>query len=786
MILWFQRRGGLRQLWRHVCTSVTPESLPAVYLSKLENARAETKTILPLNSFASLGKVTKFQNATKRRIDVSRHLELEIQSVFHQVIKLHHWFSNKKVLESTVDLINRDRGQILIMRIQLDHVFTSHHVPSAAEKKEIDSLIHSVVKKIFDSNLDFGMKLDKMYPPVIKYYQTSDASNYVQATLQVETLQLTDLNCNIKKMATKFQNLHKLASSMKRTDQKSPPLAFYGSLKKTSSGVIQEIILSEALQARICNRIKQTIAHRGEVSILGEEPKASAIISQVGKEFRLSIKTNVYVEQYPKKFASFHYKRDLSEMNYEIVQLVFKGLKGTGIELDEIYTLDSLVKENSVVLTSSKLRIVFAEDYLKPSDSTLIFPEVNEEVLPKRRKLDRNSKQRDNKGFRFVNFDKLQGIGLASYKKAGPEKPCYTVTLTDWNTGRGGGGYRPVLGLSPLTVTSVAGKNFKNPTNREVIELIGFLILRELLCKWAITNLTIKPIHIINGFLASVRSAKLMEQSPKGYIKLDLINAVQAYMGLKYLEENKIDGIAKWYKTRLETINLSFYFDKDTWITKQQPKLESLCQSHVAGPLDLTLFSQVNRPTLLKYLPHKLPPIPRLNNNFLYSFIRLSFSHPFHNKKHNKLIYFKKSLDGLGDAILKRLSCEYFMNVLQTDPTFKWNIDDIHFINTNILFGRLAIAYRLHEGIQNENYSTFIKNRLLGPLDSANVFLGNHFEILVSVLYLDNPETCKEWMFKVYDAIRGNLTTSNETETFLDKEKYIRLYEHQLKTHTLY
>ena len=55
-----------------------------------------------------------------------------------------------------------------------------------------------------------------------------------------------------------------------------------------------------------------------------------------------------------------------------------------------------------------------------------------------------------------------------------------------------------------------------------------------------------------------------MEQSTAGYTKLDLIHAVQAYVGLKYLEENTIDGIAKWYKTRLETRDLNFYFDKDT------------------------------------------------------------------------------------------------------------------------------------------------------------------------------------------------------------------------------
>lgn len=770
-----KRRNGLRQLWQH--SNVALETLPAIarrtneYLCKLENH--------PLKSFASLGRVIKFQNATKRRIDVSRNLDLEIQSAFNQVIKLRHWFSNKKVLESTVYLINRDWGQILIMKVQLDQVFTSDHVPTATEQEEIDKLIHNVVKKIFDCNLDFGMKLDKLYPPVIKYYQTDDSTNYVQATLKLQTLQLTKPNCNVQTISKKFQNLHKLASS--RTTSR---LASYGCLNKTSSGVSQQIILSKVLQARICNRIKQTIINRGKVKILGGKPMASATILQVGEESRVSIKTNVFLEKYTLKHPSIYYKRDLSEMSNYAVRSIFEGLKGTGIELDEIYTLHAIVAENSPVTITSKLRIAFAEDYLTPNDSALIFPEVNEAVLHKRRKLDQDSKQRDHKGFRFVNFDKLQGIGAASYKDAEPKQPSSTMILTDWNSE--GRGYRPVLGLSPLTVTSVAGKNFKNPTNREAIELIGYLILRELLFKWAMTNLKIKPIDIVKGFLASVRSTKLMEQSTAGYTKLDLIHAVQAYVGLKYLEENTIDGIAKWYKTRLETRDLNFYFDKDTWITKQKPELESLCRSHIAGPLDLTLFSQVNQPTLLRYLPHKLPPIPRLTNDFLYSFIRLSFSHPFHNNKYPKVNYFKKSLDGLGDAILKRISCEYFMNVLKTDPTFKWNMDDIHFINTNILFGRLAIAYRLHEGIQNEEYSAFIKNRLLGSLDSANVFLGNHFETLVSVLYLDSPETCTKWMFKVYDAVRNNLTASNGKETFLDKEKYIRLYEHQLKTHTLY
>ena len=97
-----------------------------------------------------------------------------------------------------MDLINRDWGQILIMKVQLDQVFTSDHVPTATEQEEIDKLIHNVVKKIFDCNLDFGMKLDKLYPPVIKYYQTDDSTNYVQATLKLQTLQLTKPNCNVQ------------------------------------------------------------------------------------------------------------------------------------------------------------------------------------------------------------------------------------------------------------------------------------------------------------------------------------------------------------------------------------------------------------------------------------------------------------------------------------------------------------------------------------------------------------------------------------------------------------
>lgn len=84
------------------------------------------------------------------------------------------------------------------MKVQLDQVFTSDHVPTATEQEEIDKLIHNVVKKIFDFNLDFGMKLDKLYPPVIKYYQTDDSTNYVQATLKLQTLQLTKPNCNVQ------------------------------------------------------------------------------------------------------------------------------------------------------------------------------------------------------------------------------------------------------------------------------------------------------------------------------------------------------------------------------------------------------------------------------------------------------------------------------------------------------------------------------------------------------------------------------------------------------------
>ncbi|KAI3402599.2 hypothetical protein KGF56_004691 [Candida oxycetoniae] len=264
---------------------------------------------------------------------------------------------------------------------------------------------------------------------------------------------------------------------------------------------------------------------------------------------------------------------------------------------------------------------------------------------------------------------------------------------------------------------------------------------------------------------------------------------VNVFAAMVYLEDKDYDYLILKFLTPIADRNeLEKIFNNELFINEYIEKVSQFLSSNQIA-LDLTLFAQVTKSPFLITLPNKLPPIPKFHNQILYKFFGISLVVPDFElyEKNKTLKRLVENLDVLGDTVLKRYSAEFLIHYSKMNPNFKWNMDDLHFLNTNIIFNRLSLAYKLHEGVTNVKYREYMRKIITEKsLDIANEMLGDIFERLVAILYLDEPETCRNWMFEIYNCILENLKTTKQKVEFIDKQKYLTLYQYHLKNSTMY
>ncbi|KAK6458678.1 uncharacterized protein RJT20DRAFT_123725 [Scheffersomyces xylosifermentans] len=196
------------------------------------------------------------------------------------------------------------------------------------------------------------------------------------------------------------------------------------------------------------------------------------------------------------------------------------------------------------------------------------------------------------------------------------------------------------------------------------------------------------------------------------------------------------------------------------------------------------IFRQTFRP---KLFPNsgRLPPIPFLSNpsqsNILLNIALINPGSGLLSQKalRNKLITIDigKKLDKLGDLVLRRLIMEYiFINSTKRVGL----LSDYHFLNSNVVFGRLTEVYSLHKGLENKAHQDEFLEILKNSTNLKKLYerVGDFFERLVAVLYIDNQDRARKWVFDIMDVVTS--TMAKETDNgriYLEKEKFVDLVE---------
>ena len=432
--------------------------------------------------------------------------------------------------------------------------------------------------------------------------------------------------------------------------------------------------------------------------------------------------------------------------------------------------------------TSSNNQVV---KLIQPSKYESRVDEYSYETIRSKKGLEMKRNKPNIRGFKFINYDVWTELGVGNYQFDNKlESNEATVFVNNQHLVLAHDSIVP-----PITIKLPECLNFRNPTGLSSLEQIGRLLTYEYILKWSLMNFY-NPNLMWDKFVKSCRGLQFMQLDKSATILFQGLQPLNVFIAMVYIEDKDYEyAILKFLKLFATNHKLDTKFSTELLIDKYKPDLDAYLQQFPA-PIDFNKFSQVFRPPLLHSLPIKLPPLPKFHNQELYKMVQISLISLQFMAKSNKLgvlNFLRKRLDRLGDAILKRYSVEYMVHHCKTNPRFRWNMDDVSFINTNIVFSSLSFAYKLHQTINDAEIQANM-DRLItsSDLNTANELLGDMFERMVAIEYLDNPDMCRTWIFKMYDAILDNLTKEKDGIEFIDKEKYVKLYEHHLKTKTLY
>ncbi|KAI5967266.1 hypothetical protein CANMA_003086 [Candida margitis] len=429
--------------------------------------------------------------------------------------------------------------------------------------------------------------------------------------------------------------------------------------------------------------------------------------------------------------------------------------------------------------TKSNQKVV---DLIQPSSFEKLVDEYSYETKMRKKALEKKRNRPKFKSFNLINYDQLTKLGVGSYKlnDNGPNE--LTVSINKQHLLLAHDSLVPAI-----TIRQPECLNFANPTGLVSLEQIGQSLIYEYLLKWSLMNM-FNPHRMWDAFVTKCKGLQFIQLDDAATIQFTGLQPLSVFVAMVYLEDKDYDYcIMKFLQQLVASHRINTDFTTDLLIGKYVPEIDIYLQQFPT-PINFNIFSQVFRPPMLNSLSFKLPALPKFHNQELYKLAQVSLLSPRTASfaQYPNVVFLREQLDSLGDAILKRYSVEYMIHYCKTTYQFKWNMDDVHFLNRNILFSRLALAYKLHQGLNEPDNRAKMEQVITGSLDVANELLGDMLERMVAIEYLDDPEVCRNWVFKIYDVIIANLTKKQGGIEFLDKEKYVLLYELHLKTKTMY
>ncbi|KAK6460171.1 hypothetical protein DFJ63DRAFT_316038 [Scheffersomyces coipomensis] len=382
--------------------------------------------------------------------------------------------------------------------------------------------------------------------------------------------------------------------------------------------------------------------------------------------------------------------------------------------------------------------------------------------------------------------------------------------------------FKPVDILKTKFLTSLTKRNeiFASPTRQFVrylflIELLGRSIFREIVMRMALYKDITHPDKEFKRIMGRFNQTYYYTDDFRLYMDyndpnsklihddkiLDLnigskhrhIIPSFTHLGFKYLEnETNMMELSKRIIDSCSSSDKSISSISDGIILQQSLQdfksfvEPALIRNTQYLTINNSLFATTKRRHLLPKFKGRLPPLMKLTNptqtSFLLkaSFIDTKFTH-WDNKTQYKLHKTTVYLDKLGDHILKRLVVEYLIQLLDRNTNYVASTTDFYFLISNPLFGRLAMIYDLHKGLIHPDHQRQFEANLNAIEDTTSVskiyrryeVLGDLFERLVAVYYLDNEQKCREWVFKVFDHICDELMVNERGFLVLDKQRYI-------------
>ncbi|EDK44115.1 hypothetical protein LELG_02294 [Lodderomyces elongisporus NRRL YB-4239] len=512
---------------------------------------------------------------------------------------------------------------------------------------------------------------------------------------------------------------------------------------------------------------------------------------------------------------------------YELRSWLAHSKANSKTDSDSSFT--NLVLNPKLILTAKEMQQVGTK-----SANVAIVKEIPKEysreaiLLKKQMEMDRP----DYTGFKFFNYDELSALGTGGYELEFLDQTQSRIYLI--NIEKDDLEVKKIYTWTnpSLLLTLPETKNFCNRTSVLALQRIGKLLVEEYVTRWCFFSKA--TVHsIVNRVKKQCEQYRLHQINNELGNSLSVqytgFNAVYVFLGMMYLEDLNYERlISKIVAPTAKENSLKMVFHKNLLIDKYLLDIGAKIRL-MSATLDNKIFSQIRRPPLLTSLPYKLPPIPKYSDSRMYHFLQYSllavdYNHGFRGsgggrsrrsrnsgsdsdsysgngkgvkgdayhmtlKDSFKLEKLAIKLDKYGDAVLSRFSTEFLIQLLKQNPNFRWNTDDLFFLNTNVIFSRLSFAYSLHEAIDNQEHRRLVEQKiLLSHLNEANEILGDLFERLVAVTYIQDPERCREWVFKIYECILMNLKTRKrgDVHEFIDKKKFLELYRYHLRTSTMY
>ncbi|CAK9437758.1 uncharacterized protein LODBEIA_P21360 [Lodderomyces beijingensis] len=393
----------------------------------------------------------------------------------------------------------------------------------------------------------------------------------------------------------------------------------------------------------------------------------------------------------------------------------------------------------------------------------------------------------DYKGSRFVNYDEIVAAGGSGYELNSDSSEIHVGLICRESKS---------LVTHLLKLESAATRNFTNRTACEVLNSIGSSLVYEHLIKWCFFgNQNMDEIaHKFRLKCSKLRLKKCNggeketddgKKNVSYYVGAFPINQ---FLAMLYLEKKDHEQVLFQYLEpgvdfRSET-ELNILHGKEANALFEF--LETSTQT-----LNMNLFGQTAKHTFMSPLPKRLPSIPKFQQKWSYDLTRISLHYPVWYHKNASAEYQSigqsvKGLDALGDTILKRYSAEFLIGYHQRNRKFAFSMDDVHFLNSNILFTRLCLSYKLHEGVTGKTKTMWEKAITTMNHDKVNELMGDMFERLVGVSHIDDHLKCKEWVFGIYECVVQNLMTEKDGVEIIDKRKYLKLYKYHINNSTMY